>query len=78
MDQPEGYEVEVASLVCNMEKSLYGLKHSVPNRNRIIHNYLTESEFMQNPADHSVYAEKEKHGKVNMIMWVGDLIIAFG
>lgn len=35
----------------------------------VLHECLT-------PADHRVYAKETKHGKVMMIIWVDDLIIA--
>lgn len=77
IDQPEGYE-EGEGLVCRLQKSLYGLKQSGRNWNRILHEYLTENSFRQNPADHCVYTKETKHGKVIMIIWVDDLIIAAG
>lgn len=43
-----------------------------------MHEYLTENSFRQNPADHCVYTKETKHGKVIMIIWVDDLIIAAG
>lgn len=74
-DQQEGYE-EGEGLVCKLEKSLYGLKQSGRNWNMVLHECLTGDSFKQNPADHCVYAKETKHGKVIMIIWVDDLIIA--
>lgn len=74
-NQPEGYEEE-EGLVCKLEKSLYGLKQSGRNWNKVLHSYLTENDFTQNPADHCVYTKETKLGKVIMIIWVDDLIIA--
>lgn len=62
--------------MCNLEKSLYGLKQSGRNWNRLLHDCLTENDFTQNPTDHCVYAKQTKHGKTIMIIWVDDLIIA--
>ena len=76
IDQPEGYEEKGEYLVCKLEKSLYGLKQSGRNWNRILHDCLTENNFTQNPADHCVYAKETEEGKVIIIIWVDDLIIA--
>lgn len=38
--------------------------------NRILHGYLTENDYTQNPADNSVYVKETKCGKVIMIIWV--------
>jgi len=76
IDQPEGYEERGEGLVCKLEKSLYGLKQSGRNWNRILHACLTENDFAQNPADHCVYAKETNDGKVIIIIWVYDLIIA--
>ena len=37
---------------------------------------MTENDFTQNPADHCAYSREIKHGKVIMMIWVDDLIIA--
>lgn len=42
----------------------------------MLHDYLTENGFRQNPADHSVYTKETGNEKTIMIIWVDDLIIA--
>lgn len=74
-DQPEGYE-EGKGLVCKLEKSLYGLKQSGRNWNKVLHDYLTENGFIQNPADYCVYSRVTEQEKTILIIWVDDLIIA--
>ena len=79
IEQPEGYEVASKrgdKLVCKLEKSLYGLKQSGRNWNKMLHDYLSEKQFVQNPADHCVYSKITEQEKVHMIIWVDDLIIA--
>lgn len=75
INPPEGYE-EKEGIVYKLEKSLYGLKQSGRNWNRVLHNCLTEDGFTQNPADHCVYVKESKEGKLIIITWVDDLIIA--
>ena len=79
IEQPEGYEEEqsrTTRLVYRLEKSLYGLKQSGRNWNKLLDEYLTNNKFVQNPADHCVYIRETEKEKVILIIWVDDLIIA--
>ena len=79
IEQPEGYEKKSQTgekLVCKLQKSLYGLKQSGRNWNVMLHTYLTENGFVQNPADHCVYTKEKHNEKVILLVWVDDLIIA--
>ena len=79
MEQPEGYEVRSHTdkkLVCKLERSLYGLKQAGRNWNKLLHDHLTQNEFLQNQADHCVYTREREHEKVIMVIWVDDLLIA--
>lgn len=79
LEQPEGYEKKSKTgekLVCKLQKSLYGLKQSGRNWNALLHAYLTENGFEQNPADHCQYTREKQNEKVILIVWVDDLIIA--
>lgn len=79
MEQPEGYDVKSQTnekMVCKLEKSLYGLKQSGRNWNKMLHNYLCENIFVQNPADNCVYKRETENGKVIILIWVDDLVIA--
>ncbi len=79
MEQPEGFEVRLDlgdKLVCRLNKSLYGLKQSGRNWNKMLHDYLSENVFVQNSADHCVYSKLTGKERVTVIIWVDDLIIA--
>lgn len=77
MEQPEGYHRGGEKLVCKLEKSIYGLKQSGRNWNEMLHTSLIGDNFTQNPADHCVYTKESKEtGKVIIVVWVDDLIIA--
>lgn len=79
MEQPEGYDVKSKTnekMVCKLEKSLYGLKQSGRNWNKMLHDYLCVNNFVQNPADHCVYKRETEHEKVIILIWVDDLVIA--
>lgn len=79
MEQPEGFEVRSDTgeqLVCKLNKSLYGLKQSGRNWNKMLHDHLSENGFTQNPADHCVYNKQTATERIILIIWVDDLIIA--
>lgn len=62
-------------LVCKLNQSLYGLKQSGRNWNKMLHDCLCENGFVQNEADHCVYRKQSKHGTIYMLIWVDDLVI---
>lgn len=79
MEQPEGFEVKSKTgekLVCRLNKSLYGLKQSGRNWNKMLHDFLPENGFVQNSADYCVYSKQNDKERVMLIIWVDDLIIA--
>ena len=78
LEQPEGYAQSNTGekLVWKLQKSLYGLKQSGRNWNALLHAYLTENGFKQNPADNCQYTKENQNEKVIVIVWVDDLIIA--
>lgn len=57
INPPEDYQ-EKEGVVYKLEKSLYGLKQSGPNWNRVLHDCLTDNGFTQNQADHCVYSQE--------------------
>lgn len=79
MQQPEGFEVKSDTgekLVCKLNKSLYGLKQSGRNWNKMLHDHLCEKGYKQNPVDHCVYSRQTASETVILIIWVDDVIIA--
>lgn len=79
MEQPEGFEVKLATgekLVCNLNTSLYGLKQSGQNWNKMLRDFLSQKDFIQNPVDHCVYSKETGGEKIILVIWVDDLIIA--
>ena len=76
MDQPEGYVQQgKEDLVCQLKKSLYGLKQSPRCWNRKLSEYLCSIGFTQGSADPCIYI---KTGDSLMIVavYVDDLILA--
>ena len=80
LQQPEGFEVTADSgekLVYKLKKSIYGLKQSGRNWNKLLHDHLTNNGFQQNSADYCVYKKDVQNGGVIIvIIWVDDMIIA--
>ena len=79
IEQPEGFEVKSETgekLVGKLNKSLYGLKQSGRNWNRVLHDHLSENGFTQNPADNCVYYKETANDRIILIIWVDDLLIA--
>ncbi|KAL6461003.1 hypothetical protein MHYP_G00309690 [Metynnis hypsauchen] len=73
MDQPEGFQVKSedgVQFVCKLNKSIYGLKQSGRNWNMMLH------EFVQSQADHCIYTKLSDKGKVILLVWVDDIVVA--
>ena len=72
VEQPEGFKTN--KLVYKLNKSLYGLKQSGRNWNKMLYECLIQNEFIQNPADHCVYIKHNE--RLLIVSWVDDVIIA--
>ena len=72
VEQPERFKTN--KLVYRLNKSLYGLKQSGGNWNKMLHECLIRNDFIQNPADHCVYMKQNE--RLLIKSWVDDLIIA--
>ena len=78
IEQPEGFEVKSETgekLGGKLNKSLYGLKQSERNWNRVLHDHLSENGFNQNPADNCVYYKETGNDRITLVIWVDDLLI---
>ena len=58
VEQPEGFKTN--KLVYRLNKSLYGLRQSGRNWNKMLHECLTRNDFIQNPEDHCVYMKQNE------------------
>ena len=79
LQQPEGFEVKSDSgekLVYKLKKSIYGLKQSGRNWNKLLHDHLSNNDFVQNSADYCVYKKTTPNGVIIVVIWVDDMIIA--
>ena len=79
MEQPEGFEISSENgekLVYRLNKSLYGLKQSGRNWNSMLHSYLLENGYVQNPTEHCMYIKQIGTKIIILLIWVDDIIIA--
>jgi transposase InsO family protein len=77
MEQPEGFVKKGENgekLVCKLNRSLYGLKQSGRNWNKLLHEHLETNRFEQSYVDNCVYTRDG--GNVIVIIWVDDIMIA--
>ena len=75
VQQPLGYEQQGGNFVWKLNKSLYGLKQSGRNWNKLLHQYLTEMSFRQSNADPCVFSKTMGNEIIILLVWVDDIII---
>jgi hypothetical protein len=75
VEPPEGY-TEHGRQVWKLNKSLYGLKQSGRNWNNLLNSHLQEDKFEQSDVDPCMYCRIDEKGKVILIFYVDDIIIA--
>ena len=79
MRQPQGFEQYGANgeeLVCNLKKSIYGLKQASRNWNETIDQWMREYGLKATRADTCVYVKTSGQDILVILVWVDDLIIA--
>ena len=79
MRQPQGFEQYGANgeeLVCNLKKSIYGLKQASRNWNETIDQWMREYGLKATRADTYVYVKTSGQDILVILVWVDDLIIA--
>ena len=73
MEQTEGFEEmseNGVKLVYKLKKSLYGLRQSGRNWNKLLDEYLCSDGFSRNPVDHCVYRKQAGDVVMLVIVWV--------
>ena len=81
MDQSEGFATMSENeerIVYKLRKSLYGLKQSGRNWNKVLHDHLVRAGFDRNPVDHCIYSKQVSNNLSIFLIWVDDLIVASG
>ena len=75
IQQPLDYEQQGGNFVWKVNKSLYRLKQSGRNWNKLLHQYLTEMSFRQSNADPCVFSKTMGNEIIILLVWVDDVII---
>jgi len=76
MQQPPGFiTVETSSLVCKLNKSLYGLKHALRAWYKNIDAYFLKTSFKRCIYDPNLYVKNFGYEILIIVLYVDDLII---
>ncbi|CAN1285750.1 Retrovirus-related Pol polyprotein from transposon TNT 1-94, partial [Linum perenne] len=78
MAQPDGFQVAgKEKWVCNLKKSLYGLKQSPRQWYKRFDLFMTQHGFTRSPYDHCVYFRQLGDGSfIYLLLYVDDMLIA--
>ena len=80
VEQPEGYEQNSTEssgkIVWHLHRSLYGLKQSGRNWNKLLHQFMIENSFVQSKCDACVYMKYLDSGMCLVLIWVDDILTA--
>eukprot|EP00253_Pinus_taeda_P012965 PITA_12965 len=75
MEQPIGFIQIDSSLVCRLNKSLYGLKHAPRAWYAKMDSFLLESGFSRCHSGNTVYTKKVGKSLIILVLYVDDLIL---
>ena len=75
MRQPEGF-VQDPSLVCKLNKSIYGLKQSAMLWNKTILDFMSQQNLTQSAKDPCLFIRKDNSNILYVLIWVDDIIVA--
>ena len=78
MEQPPGYVQDNSNLVCHLKKSLYGLKQAPRAWYAKMDSFLLDTGFSRCHSDPNFYTKKVGNHLINLVLYVGDLIITGG
>ena len=75
MEQPPGYVQNNSSLVCLLNKSLYGLKQALRAWYAKMDSFLLDTGFSRFHSDPNVYTKKVGNHLIILVLYVDDLIL---
>lgn len=77
MEQPLGFvDSGNESLVCKLEKSIYGLKQASRQWNIKFHQAIAAFGFTQNPEEHCLYIKQVGSRIAFLVLYVDDILLA--
>jgi hypothetical protein len=75
MEQPQGF-VENSSLVCKLQKAIYGLKQAPKYWNRRFDTFITSQGFIRSESDNCLYIRGDKFVCTYLLLYVNDILLA--
>ena len=75
MEQPKGY-ISDPSLVCKLNKAIYGLKQSAAMWHSTLINFMKGQGMIQSVMDPCVFVRRTKVNMLIVLIWVDDLIVS--
>jgi len=75
MEQPQGF-VENSSLVCKLQKAIYGLKQAPKCWNRRFDTFITSQGFIRSESDNCLYIRGDKFVCTYLLLYVDDILLA--
>ncbi|XP_019447235.1 PREDICTED: uncharacterized protein LOC109350454 [Lupinus angustifolius] len=76
MKPPPGLNIPNSSLVCKLEKSLYGLKQASRQWNTKLTAVLVQHGYIQSRADYSLFTKINNNSYTIILVYVDDLVVA--
>ena len=77
MTQPDGYiDEDRPDFVCQLKRSLYGLKQSPRMWNQTIDKFMLELNFKKCETDHCIYVKRTDQDMIFVALYVDDLVVA--
>lgn len=75
MELPQGLQVSNSSVVCKLDKSLYGLKQASRQWNAKLTESLISCGYSQSRSDYSLFTKKSPSGFTAILVYVDDLVM---
>ena len=74
MEQPPGYHIGEKSIVCKLDKTLYGLKQSAREFNKVATSFLTSQGFTQLGSEPCLFSREVNQKFIYCVIWVDDIL----
>jgi hypothetical protein len=76
MTLPQGLDVQDTSNICQLRKSLYGLKQVSREWNHRLSSFLISFGYVQSKSDYSLFSKENQNSLTFILVYVDDLLLA--